>query len=82
MSTPLITTGFHHITMVSRDARRTLAYYRELLGVGLVKKTVNFDDPTAYHLYFGDARGAPGTQARSAVRALKFAVAVVAVVVG
>ena len=61
MSTPLITTGFHHITMVSRDARRTLAYYRELLGVGLVKKTVNFDDPAAYHLYFGDARGAPGT---------------------
>lgn len=57
----LETRGFHHITMVSRDARRTLAFYRDLLGVGLVKRTVNFDDPTAHHLYFGDATGSPGT---------------------
>lgn len=55
------TPGFHHITMVSSDAPRTLAFYRELLGIGLVKRTVNFDDPTAYHLYFGDATGSPGT---------------------
>src|SRR5690606_21543216 len=48
-------------TMVSRDARRTLAFYRDTLGIGLVKRTVNFDDPTAYHLYFGDAMGSPGT---------------------
>jgi glyoxalase family protein len=55
------TSGFHHITMVSSDARRTLAFYRELLGIGLVKRTVNFDDPTSYHLYFGDDVGSPGT---------------------
>jgi glyoxalase family protein len=53
--------GFHHITMVSNDAARTLDFYGSLLGLGLVKKTVNFDDPTAYHLYFGDEEGRPGT---------------------
>jgi glyoxalase family protein len=47
--------------MVSTDAPRTLAFYRDLLGIGLVKKTVNFDDPGAYHLYFGDDGGRPGT---------------------
>jgi len=58
---PLSTTGFHHITMVSSDAPRTLAFYGDLLGLGLVKQTVNFDDPAAYHLYFGDETGRPGT---------------------
>ena len=53
--------GFHHITMVSSDAARTLAFYRGLLGIGLVKRTVNFDDPGAWHLYFGDDGGRPGT---------------------
>lgn len=53
--------GFHHITMVSTDAVRTLAFYRDLLGLGLVKQTVNFDDPGAYHLYFGRGTGEPGT---------------------
>src|SRR5687767_10632250 len=57
----LITNGFHHITMVSANARRTVAFYREVLGIGLVKRTVNFDDPGSYHLYFGDATGSPGT---------------------
>lgn len=57
----LETQGFHHITMVSTDAPRTLAFYGGLLGLPLVKKTVNFDDPGAYHLYFGDETGAPGT---------------------
>ena len=57
----LKTLGFHHVTMVSADAARTLEFYRGTLGLGLVKKTVNFDDPGAYHLYFGDATGAPGT---------------------
>ncbi|MDP2957931.1 MAG: VOC family protein [Longimicrobiales bacterium] len=62
MTAPALSTrGFHHITMVSTDAGRTLAFYRELLGVDLVKKTVNFDDPSAYHLYFGDEGGRPGT---------------------
>ncbi len=58
---PLKTSGFHHITMVSTDAPRTLAFYGTLLGLGMVKKTVNFDDPAAYHLYFGDDGGRPGT---------------------
>lgn len=58
---PRMTKGFHHITMVSRNAPRTLAFYGGLLGLPLVKQTVNFDDPGAYHLYFGDARGNPGT---------------------
>lgn len=62
MTAPALSTrGFHHITMVSTDALRTLAFYRELLGIGLVKKTVNFDDPGTYHLYFGDDGGRPGT---------------------
>ncbi len=56
-----ITQGFHHVTLVSGDARRTLAFYRDVLGLGLVKQTVNFDDPGAYHLYFGDHGGRPGT---------------------
>lgn len=57
----LSTLGFHHITMVSSDARRTLHFYRAILGLGLVKRTVNFDDPKSYHLYFGDEKGSPGT---------------------
>jgi glyoxalase family protein len=57
----LRTAGFHHITMVSANAARTLHFYRDVLGVGLVKRTVNFDDPGAYHLYFGDPTGSPGT---------------------
>lgn len=55
------TLGFHHITLVAADARRTLAFYHEVLGLRLVKQTVNFDDPTSYHLYFGNEMGAPGT---------------------
>jgi glyoxalase family protein len=57
----LVTQGFHHMTMVSGDARRTLAFYRGVLGLGLVKQTVNFDDPGSYHLYFGGDGGRPGT---------------------
>jgi len=58
---PNPTQGFHHITMVSANAARTLDFYGNILGLGLVKKTVNFDDPGTYHLYFGDERGRPGT---------------------
>jgi glyoxalase family protein len=57
----LVTDGFHHVTMVSADAQRTLTFYRDVLGLKLVKKTVNFDLPDTYHLYFGDATGSPGT---------------------
>ena len=61
MTTRLTTRGFHHITMVSSSATRTLSFYRDLLGLSLTKKTVNFDDPSAYHLYFGSEGGQPGT---------------------
>ncbi|HSG49393.1 MAG TPA: VOC family protein, partial [Longimicrobiales bacterium] len=57
----LKTLGFHHITMVSTDAPRTLAFYGGLLGLSLVKRTVNFDDPGSWHLYFGSEGGRPGT---------------------
>ena len=43
-----VTEGFHHVTMVSRDAQRTVSFYRDLLGLRLIKKTVNFDLPTTY----------------------------------
>lgn len=53
--------GIHHITLVSSDIRRTAAFYTRALGLRLVKRTVNFDDPGSYHLYFGDAIGRPAT---------------------
>jgi glyoxalase family protein len=53
--------GLHHVTMISADARRNVEFYADVLGLRLVKKTVNFDQPDAYHLYFGDERGTPGT---------------------
>ncbi|MEE8147519.1 MAG: VOC family protein, partial [Longimicrobiales bacterium] len=56
-----VTAGFHHITMVARNAQRSVDFYRDLLGIPIVKQTVNFDDPNAYHLYFGHEAGAPGT---------------------
>ena len=53
-------TGLHHVTCVCADAQRTLDFYRGI-GLSLAKKTVNFDDPHSYHLYFGDEVGRPGT---------------------
>ena len=53
--------GLHHITMITGDARRNVEFYADVLGLRLVKKTVNFDQPEAYHLYFGDETGAPGS---------------------
>jgi glyoxalase family protein len=53
--------GLHHITLVCADAQRTIDFYTQILGLRLVKQTVNFDDPGSYHLYFGDATGRPGT---------------------
>jgi glyoxalase family protein len=52
--------SLHHITCVCSDAQRTTDFYRDELGFSLVKKTVNFDDPHSYHLYFGDEIGHPG----------------------
>jgi glyoxalase family protein len=53
--------GLHHITLVSSNAQRTVDFYVKVLGQRLVKQTVNFDDPSAYHLYFGDRTGRPST---------------------
>src|SRR3954469_8884974 len=53
--------GLHHITMITGDARKNVAFYADVLGLRLVKKTVNFDAPEAYHLYFGDEQGSPGS---------------------
>jgi len=53
--------GLHHITMITGDARMTVDFYADVLGLRLVKKTVNFDDPSSYHLYFGDEVGSPGS---------------------
>jgi glyoxalase family protein len=53
--------GMHHLTMITGDARRNVDFYADVLGLRLVKKTVNFDAPEAYHLYFGDERGSPGS---------------------
>jgi glyoxalase family protein len=54
-------TGIHHITAIASDPAGNAAFYTEVLGLRLVKKTVNFDDPGTYHLYYGDDMGAPGT---------------------
>ena len=53
--------GIHHVTAIAGPARRNLDFYTGVLGLRLVKKTVNFDDPTTYHLYYGDGAGDPGT---------------------
>ena len=53
--------GIHHITAIASSASENLAFYENVLGLRLVKKTVNFDDPYTYHLYYGDSAGAPGT---------------------
>lgn len=53
--------GIHHVTAISGRADRNLDFYTHILGLRLVKKTVNFDDPGTYHLYYGDEIGHPGT---------------------
>lgn len=51
----------HHITAITSDAQQNYDFYTQTLGFRLVKKTVNFDDPTTYHLYFGNEVGTLGT---------------------
>ena len=53
--------GMHHVTMITGDAQRNVEFYADVLGLRLVKTTVNFDAPEAYHLYFGDEQGSPGS---------------------
>src|SRR5580693_3681538 len=59
MTKPIV--GLHHVTAIASDPQRNLDFYTEVLGLRLVKRTVNFDDPGSYHLYFGDDSGTPGT---------------------
>lgn len=55
------TAGIHHITAFVQDAQKTVDFYAGILGLRLVKKTINFDAPEVYHLYFGNEIGKPGT---------------------
>src|ERR1051326_2593027 len=58
--TPVLA-GLHHVTAICSDPQRNVDFYCGMLGLRLVKLTVNFDDPGSYHLYYGDERGRPGT---------------------
>jgi glyoxalase family protein len=53
--------GLHHITAIAGDAQRNFDFYTRVLGLRMVKKTVNFDDPGTYHFYYGNEVGTPGT---------------------
>jgi glyoxalase family protein len=53
--------GIHHITAITADAPRNVDFYARVLGLRLVKKTVNQDDPTVYHLFYADEKGSPGS---------------------
>src|SRR5580704_6257793 len=53
--------GIHHITAIAGDAQRNFDFYTRVLGLRMVKKTVNFDDPGTYHFYYGNESGTPGT---------------------
>ena len=54
--------GLHHLTAVTTNAAENVAFYADALGMRLVKKTVNQDDTSAYHLFYGDGLGRPGTE--------------------
>ena len=54
-------TGLHHVTLIASDLERTTAFYRDVLGLALVDRATNADDPDARHFWFGDAGGAAGT---------------------
>src|SRR5687767_11317196 len=53
--------GIHHVTCITGDAPRNVDFYTRVLGLRLVKKTVNQDDPTVYHLFYADEQGSPGS---------------------
>jgi glyoxalase family protein len=54
-------TGIHHVTALADDAQKNIDFYTGILGLRMVKKTVNFDAPDVYHLYYGNEKGSPGT---------------------
>jgi glyoxalase family protein len=53
--------GLHHVTAITADAQQNVDFYVETLGLRMVKKTINYDQPDVYHLYFGDEQGTPGS---------------------
>jgi len=53
--------GIHHITEIAGNAKKNFDFYTRVLGLRMIKKTVNFDDPHTYHFYYGDKVGTPGT---------------------
>ncbi len=53
--------GLHHITAIAGNAKRNYDFYTRVMGLKMIKKTVNFDDPNTYHFYYGNATGEPGT---------------------
>jgi glyoxalase family protein len=57
----LLITGIHHVTAIAGDTQKNIDFYTGILGLRLVKKTVNFDDPGTYHIYYGDEKGLPGS---------------------
>src|SRR5439155_10552291 len=59
MTTPIV--GLHHVTAIAGDPQTNVEFYTTVLGLRLVKQTVNFDAPDTYHLYYGDEVGHPGT---------------------
>jgi glyoxalase family protein len=56
-----LVTGLHHITALASDAQKSCDFYAGILGLRMVKKTINYDAPEIYHLYFGNEKGSPGT---------------------
>lgn len=56
-----LVTGLHHITALASDPQKNVDFYAGILGLRLVKKTINFDSPEVYHLYYGNEKGDPGT---------------------
>src|SRR4028118_483486 len=54
-------TGIHHLTAVTANVRENYRFYTQVLGMRLVKRSVNQDDVSAYHLFYADAVGSPGT---------------------
>src|SRR5919205_4512195 len=57
---PMTLEGIHHITCITADAPRNVDFYARILGLRMVKKTVNQDQPSVYHLFYADEKGSPG----------------------
>ncbi|HET6567166.1 MAG TPA: VOC family protein, partial [Rhodothermales bacterium] len=53
--------GIHHLTAITADVRENYRFYTEVIGMRLVKRSVNQDDVSAYHLFYADGAGSPGT---------------------